>query len=64
MAESSPTGFRARPLGPQDRDAALDLLASGADEDLFLVDATLNLGETRGSREIAPLIYGAFDGDR
>jgi ribosomal protein S18 acetylase RimI-like enzyme len=64
MADRMPTGFRARLLGRQDRDAALDFLASGADENLFLVDATLNLGETSRSREIAPLIYGAFDGDR
>jgi ribosomal protein S18 acetylase RimI-like enzyme len=64
MADRMPTGFRARLLGRQDRDAALDFLASGADENLFLVDATLNLGETPQSREIAPLIYGAFDGDR
>ncbi len=64
MADWMPTGFRARLLGPPDRDAALDFLASGADENLFLLDATLNLGETLGSLEIAPLIYGAFDGDR
>ncbi len=64
MADRMPTGFRARLLGRKDRNAALDFLASGADENLFLVDATLNLGETPRSREIAPLIYGAFDGVR
>jgi ribosomal protein S18 acetylase RimI-like enzyme len=64
MTVDDARGFRTRILGPQDREAALEVLAPSHFEDLFLVDAVLNLGRPLSPREIAPLIYGAFDGDR
>lgn len=63
MALGNPVGFRTRLLGPQDRDAAIGYLLPAVFEDLFLVDAVLNLGRALSPRDIQPLIYGAFDGD-
>ena len=58
-----PTSFRARLLGLEDQEAALQLLASSACENLMLIDAILNLAERPMHREAVPLIYGAFEGD-
>jgi len=64
MAVGNTGGLRTRILGPQDREAALGVLAPSLHEDLFLVDAVLNLGRAASPREIQPLIYGAFADDR
>jgi ribosomal protein S18 acetylase RimI-like enzyme len=64
MSERIPAGLQTRLLGPKDRQAALEFLAPAIFEDLFLVDAVLNLGRTDAPREIPPMIYGAFERDR
>ena len=64
MEPCIPAEFQSRLLGPQDRGAALDFLLPDAYEDLFLVDAVQNLGRALSPRDVVPLIYGAFEGDR
>jgi len=61
--QSRRAGFRTRLLGVKDRETALEFLAPAPHEDLFLVDAVLNLDRPHPTRDIPPLIYGAFEGD-
>lgn len=57
-------GLRARPLGPDDRRQALELLAERPDENLVLVDLVARLGVGPARGETLPQVRGVFDGSR